>query len=65
MNDYTRKRLIRSRDNQVLGGVCSGVADYVNVDTNVIRILAVIGALASFGTVAVAYVVAWILMPNR
>ncbi|HEY9565465.1 MAG TPA: PspC domain-containing protein [Nocardioides sp.] len=58
------RRLIRSRDNQMIGGVCAGVANYFHLDTNLVRILTVIGALFSFGTVAVAYVAAWVLLPN-
>ena len=34
------------------------------LDVTVVRLLTVLGAIFSFGTVAVAYVVAWILMPE-
>ena len=59
------KRLIRRTDDKVIGGVCSGLADYLGVDATLIRVLAVVAALFSLGTVVVAYVVAWALMPTE
>ncbi|WP_067437472.1 PspC domain-containing protein [Nocardioides jensenii] len=64
MNDFARKRLVRNRHDQMLGGVCAGAADYFNLDVNLVRILTVVGALFSFGTVALAYAAAWFLMPS-
>jgi phage shock protein C len=59
------KRLVRRTDDKVIGGVCSGVADYLGVDATLIRVLAVVAAFFSLGTVVVAYVVAWALMPTQ
>ncbi|KQY56534.1 PspC domain-containing protein [Nocardioides sp. Root140] len=64
MNDFARKRLTRSRQDNMLGGVCAGVADYFNIDLALVRVLTVVAALFSFGTVALAYVAAWVLMPE-
>jgi phage shock protein PspC (stress-responsive transcriptional regulator) len=58
------KRLVRSEDDAWLGGVCGGIAQYTGVDANLIRLLVAIGALFSFGTLVVAYIVAWVLMPK-
>lgn len=60
----TRKRLTRNTHNKVLGGVCAGVADYLGVDPTLVRVLTVLAAFFSLGTVVVAYVVAWALMPT-
>lgn len=60
----TPKRLTRSRDDVWLSGVCGGVAEYVGVDANLVRLLVAVGALFSFGTLFVAYVIAWVLMPK-
>jgi phage shock protein C len=59
------KRLIRRTDDKVIGGVCAGLADYLGVDATLVRVLAVVAALFSLGTVVVAYVVAWALMPTE
>jgi len=57
------RRLLRSRDDRVLGGVCGGLARYFNVDPLIIRIAAV--ALIFLGGVSViAYVAALLLVPE-
>ena len=61
----TPKRLTRSHDDVWLSGVCGGIGEYAGIDANLVRLLVVIGALFSFGTLLVAYVVAWVLMPQR
>ena len=58
------KRLTRNTHDKVLGGVCAGVADYLGVDATLIRVLTVVAAFFSLGTVVIAYVIAWALMPT-
>ena len=58
------RRLTRSRDDRWLSGVCGGVARYTGVDANLVRLLVVLGTILGFGSLLVAYVVAWILMPE-
>lgn len=62
---YSPRRLTRSADDRWLGGVCGGVAEYAGIDANLVRLLVVVGALFSFGTLFVAYVIAWVLMPQE
>ena len=59
------KRLVRSRDDRWLGGVCGGLASYFGVDANLVRLVVVLGTVLGFGSLALAYVVAWILMPEE
>ena len=59
------KRLVRSRDDRWLAGVCGGVAEYAGVDPNLVRLVVVLGTIFGFGSLLVAYVVAWILMPEE
>jgi len=59
------RRLTRSTDDAMIAGVCAGVADYFGLDVNLVRVLTVIGVIVGFGSVAVAYVAAWLLMPKR
>ena len=59
------KRLVRSRDDRWIAGVCGGVAKYLGVDANLVRLLVVLGTIFGFGSLAIAYVVAWILMPEE
>jgi len=66
MNTTTtaRRRLTRNTDDAMLGGVCAGLADYLGLDVTLVRLLTVVGVVLGFGSVAVAYVVAWLLMPK-
>jgi len=60
----TTHRLVRRTDDRMIAGVCSGVADYLGVDVTLVRLIAVVGAVLGFGTLIVAYLVAWVLMPR-
>jgi phage shock protein C len=56
------KKFQRSRSNVILAGVCSGLADYFNVDRANIRLIAMLSLMLG-GWGAVAYLVTAILMP--
>ena len=57
------RKLYRSRNQRMLGGVCGGLAEYFNVDTTLIRVLFLV--LAVFGgTGLVIYVVMWLIVPD-
>ena len=59
------QRLVRrSRSERVLAGVCGGVGRYVGVDPVLLRIAFIILALAN-GLGVVAYVVAWVAIPEE
>ena len=60
----TARRLTRNTDEAMIGGVCAGVADYLGLDVTLVRVLAVLGAIFGLGSLVVAYVVAWLLMPQ-
>ena len=59
------KRLYRSRNERLLGGICGGVGRYYETDPNLVRILWVVLTLLSVGIGIVAYLVAWILIPEE
>ncbi|HEY1202642.1 MAG TPA: PspC domain-containing protein, partial [Niastella sp.] len=50
-----RKRLYRDPDNKVLGGVCSGLGAYLNVDPVVFRIIFALLAIGGFGSGILVY----------
>ena len=58
------KKLLRSRNDRWIAGVCGGIGEYAGVDPNLVRLLAVVGAVFSAGTLFLAYLVAWIVMPE-
>lgn len=57
------KKLLRSKDNKVISGVCSGIANYLGIDATVIRVIWAILALCSFGIAAIAYIICAIIIP--
>lgn len=59
------RRLVRSRDDRWIAGVCGGVAQYAGVDANLVRLLVVLGTIFGFGSLLIVYVIAWVLMPEE
>ena len=59
------RRLVRRSDDRMVAGVCSGVADYLGVDVTLVRLVTVVGAIFGFGSLILAYVVAWALLPEE
>ncbi len=53
----------RSRENRVLGGVAGGLAETLEVDPTVVRIIIVVFALST-GIGFLAYLGAWLLLPK-
>jgi phage shock protein C len=58
-------KLYRSLTEKKLLGVCGGLADYMQLDPVIVRLVFVMAALASFGIVVVAYIVLGIVVPQK
>jgi len=58
------KKLERSRESCVLGGVCGGLGEYFNIDPVIFRVAFVVLAFVK-GIGLIAYIVAWIAIPRR
>ena len=58
------RRLLRSRDEKMIAGVCGGLGEYTGIDPVVFRIVLAVAAFAG-GAGLAAYVVAWICIPER
>ena len=58
------KKLYRSKKNRVIGGVCGGIAEYVNADSTLIRLIWVLATLL-WGAGLFAYIIAWIIIPEK
>lgn len=59
------KKLYRSANDKILGGVCGGIAEYFQTDPTIVRLLFVLLLLASFGTAVIGYLIAWIIIPRN
>ena len=56
-------RLYRDADDKFLGGVCAGIAAYMNVDPTVVRLIFAIITFGGFGLGFLLYIVLWIVLP--
>lgn len=63
MNTPT-KQLYRSTTNRMLGGVCAGIGEYLNIDVTVVRLLFVFGVIFGFGSLLIVYLVMLIVVPE-
>lgn len=59
------KRLHRSSKNQMIAGVCGGLAEYLGIDPVIVRLGYVILSIASAAFPGIlVYLVAWLVMPR-
>lgn len=59
-----RKRLHRSRTNRQIAGVCGGIAEYLNADPSVIRLVTII-LMFGWGSGLLAYLVCALVLPEE
>jgi phage shock protein C len=65
------KELYRSATSRVLGGVCGGIGEYLDIDPNIVRLVLIVVLLFGFLTlfwplfIIVLYIVAWLLLPEK
>ena len=58
------RRLTRSRSERMLAGVCGGLAEYLGMDTTLMRVLWVVATFISGGVTLIAYPIFWLVMPE-
>ncbi|MBP1964361.1 PspC domain-containing protein [Paenibacillus aceris] len=57
-------KLFRSRTDSKLTGLCGGLAEWLGINATLIRLIVVIAALCSFGTVVLIYIIGCLLVPK-
>jgi phage shock protein PspC (stress-responsive transcriptional regulator) len=58
------KRLVRTSNDQMIGGVCGGLARYFDIDATLVRVVAVVALVFAFPATLVGYLLAWAIMPR-
>lgn len=59
-----RKKLMRSRRDRKIAGVCAGFAEHLELDPTLVRLIwLMLSLFAGWGLVA--YLIAWIVMPEE
>ena len=64
MSNGNTKRLYRSEDDRMIAGVCAGLAEYVDIDPTIVRLLFVLGLFAG-GATFWAYLVMMMVVPEE
>ncbi len=64
-NSYKQsyRRMYRDPDSRIIGGVCSGLGAYWNIDPTLVRIVFIILAIFGFAGVLI-YLILWIVLPE-
>ena len=60
----TGKKLYRSKD-RMISGVCGGIAEYLNIDPTIVRLLWVIISIPTVFVGLIAYFIATIIVPEQ
>lgn len=63
--EFKGKKLLRIKKNRVIAGVCGGIGKYFNIDPTLIRLVWAIFTILSAGGGILAYIVAWIIIPEE
>lgn len=58
------RRLYRSRREEMISGVAGGVAEYLDLDPSIVRVVWAVLALITGGVFFIVYVVMWIVVPQ-
>jgi phage shock protein PspC (stress-responsive transcriptional regulator) len=57
-------RLYRSTSEAILGGVASGLGNYLKIDPTIVRVAFAVGTLFTGGFLLFAYIALWLLIPT-
>lgn len=61
---FAMKRLYRVEEGRKLCGVCGGIAEYLNVDPSVIRVIWAVASII-WGAGVIAYLICAFVLPNK
>jgi len=57
-----KRRIYRSRDEQMIAGVCGGLAEWLDLDPSIVRLIFIMMAL-TFGHGILVYLILALVMP--
>jgi phage shock protein PspC (stress-responsive transcriptional regulator) len=57
------KKLYKSKTQRMICGVCGGIAEYINLYANIVRLIAVVLGLSGAGLLI--YIIAAIILPEQ
>ena len=57
------KKLYRNKTDSKIAGICSGIADYFEIDPVIIRLIFLLGFFLGGGLIV--YIIGWIIIPIK
>ena len=57
------KKLYRNKTDGKIAGICSGIGDYFEIDTVIIRLVFLLGLFLGGGLIV--YIIGWIIIPLK
>ena len=63
-NNKRTKKIYRSKDDYILAGVCSGLAEYFEVDTTLMRVIFILLFIGG-GSGFLIYLILWLIIPKE
>ena len=58
------RKLYRSKEDRWVAGVCGGLAEYLDIDPIIVRLIALILVLCAGGGLLI-YIIAWLVVPEE
>ncbi len=58
------RKFYRIESEKKIAGVCVGLAEYLNIDVTLVRVLFVLFGLGG-GTAVILYLILWVVSPSR
>lgn len=59
------KKLYKDSSNEMIAGVCAGLADYFNLDVSLVRVVFAVLAFVGVGSPFLIYLILWIVLPEK
>ncbi len=60
-----KKKLYRSKKERMIGGVCGGIGEFLEIDPTIVRVIWAFLTILSIGVGIIAYILAWIIIPEK
>ena len=64
MINIMKGKLYRSGENRMIAGVCGGLGEYFGIDPTIVRLAFILFFFAE-GAGLLAYIIAWIILPEK
>lgn len=66
MANQTVRKLYRSKKDKIIAGVCGGLAEYFNIDSNLMRVIYILlFVVTGVLPLIIIYLVIWAIVPAR